>query len=339
MNILVTGGFGFIGGHLVDKLTAAFPNDAVHVVDNLSSNPIPVESLLEELGPRPNLTYSLVSIADFYHSKESDRKWDKIYHLASVVGPAGVLPHAGKIVKLIVDDSYYLIDMALKNGAKLVDISTSEVYGGGQEGFCNENFAKIVPAKTTVRLEYAVAKLAAETALINTSRVAPLNVAIVRPFNVAGPRQSGKGGFVLPRFLAMAMLGQPLTVFGLGNQIRAFTHVRDMVDGIVATMERAPSGAVYNLGNPKNKISIGELADIVIRVTGSKSVKSFVDPKELYGPLFEEANDKYPDATLAMKELSWSPRYSIEETIRETYEYLKTIDRSLFDLLSGLKRA
>jgi len=337
VNILVTGGFGFIGGQLIDYLTKSNPKHKIHVVDNLSSNPIPFEELLKELGPRPNLSYSICSVEEFY-SKGTDAKWDRIYHLASVVGPAGVLPHAGKIVRSIVADTYCMIDIALKCNAKLVDVSTSEVYGGGQEGYCNENFAKIVPAKTTVRLEYAVAKLAAETALINTAKVSPLDVSIVRPFNVAGPRQSGKGGFVLPRFISMAILGKPLTVFGVGNQIRAFTHVKDMAKGIIAAMERGKTGGVYNLGNPKNKISISELADLVIKVTKSKSKKIFVDPKEIYGPLFEEANDKYPDATLAMTELEWHPEYSIETAIEDTYEYLKRIDAKLFDTLSGLKR-
>jgi UDP-glucose 4-epimerase len=336
MNILVTGGFGFIGGHLIDYLTRNYPTDKIHVVDNLSSNPIPLDNLLEELGSRPNLSYSLCSIEEFY-KREDKTKWDRIYHLASVVGPAGVLQHAGKIVKSIVDDTYYLIDIALKCHAKLVDVSTSEVYGGGQGGFCSENFPKIVPAKTTVRLEYAVAKLAAETALINLNKVSSLNVVIVRPFNIAGPRQSGRGGFVLPRFISQAIANIPLTIFGKGDQIRAFTHVRDMVKGIVAAMEYGKSGEAYNLGNPKNKISINGLADIVIETVKSKSEKIFVDPKEIYGPLFEEASDKYPDATMAMRELSWNPELSVETTVKDAYNYMRQINGELFGMLSGIR--
>lgn len=334
MNILVTGGFGFIGGHLIDWLTRNYKTDKIHVVDNLSSNPIPYENLLEDLGPRPNLSYSLCSIEEFY-KRGIKTKWDKIYHLASVVGPAGVLPHAGKIVKSIVDDTYYLIEIALKCNARLVDISTSEVYGGGQEGYCSENFPKIVPAKTTVRLEYAVAKLAAETALINLTKVSSLNVVIVRPFNIAGPRQSGRGGFVLPRFISQAIKNTPLTIFGRGNQIRAFTHVNDMVKGIVAAMENGKNGGAYNLGNPKNKISINELADLVVDITKSKSEKIFVDPKEIYGPFFEEANDKYPDAAMAMRELLWDPELTIEKAVNDSYNYMRQINDELFNMLSG----
>lgn len=335
MNILVTGGFGFIGGHLIDYLTSIKPTNHIFVVDNLSSNPIPLDNLMKELGKRENLTYSISSIEEFY-TRGNKTKWDQIYHLASIVGPVGVLPHAGKIVKSIVDDTYYLADIALKCGARLVDVSTSEVYGGGQEGYCNEDFAKIVPAKTTIRLEYAVAKLAAETALINMAKTISLDVVIVRPFNVSGPRQSGKGGFVLPRFISMAIRNQPLTVFGIGNQIRAFMHIKDMVWGIVNAMKYGKSSAAYNLGNHKNKISIGELADLVINITKSKSGKVFVDPKQIYGPFFEESNDKYPDASLAMKELFWNPQLSIESVINDTYNYMKRLDSKLFDMLSGM---
>lgn len=333
-NCLVTGGFGFIGSHLIDYLTNTYKEDNIHVVDNLSSNPIPIKKLLKEIGDRTNLSYSISSIEDFY-KKGTGTKWDKIYHLASVVGPAGVLKHAGKMIKSVVDDTYYLMDIALKSNAKIVDVSTSEVYGGGQEGYCSENFAKIVPAKTTIRLEYAIAKLSAETALINTAKITDLQAVIVRPFNVAGPRQSGRGGFVLPRFISQAIKNKPITIFGIGTQLRAFTHVSDIVSGIIAAMENGKIGDCYNVGNPENKISIGELADLVIKVAGSKSKKQFVDPKKIYGDLFEEANDKYPDAVKAISDLSWKPVYSLEKTVEDTYNYMKNLDSQTFDTLSG----
>src|SRR3990172_11312613 len=103
------------------------------------------------------------------------------------------------------NDTVRIIRMALRSNARIVDVSTSEVYGGGRDGYCSENDFKIVPPQVTVRLEYAVGKLAAEISLINATRVTPLYAAIVRPFNVAGPRQSGKGGFVLPRFISQAL--------------------------------------------------------------------------------------------------------------------------------------
>ncbi len=337
-NILVTGGFGFVGGHLIDYLSKTHPNDRVHVVDNLSSNPIPHELLLKELGHRPNLTYDTVSIEE-YVEWNNDVRWDAIYHLASVVGPARVLRHAGQIVKSVTADTYTLIDVALRDNARLVDVSTSEIYGGGENGCCSEEFAKIIPAETTIRLEYAIAKLAAEAVLINTAMVTPLDAIIVRPFNISGPRQSGEGGFVLPRFIAFALHNEPITVFGNGEQIRAFTHVKDIVKGIVLAMERGKSSEAYNLGNPDNKMSIAELADLVIKLTKSKSGKVLVDPKTIYGPLYEESNDKYPDASKAMAELDWKPEYSKEDIILETFNYMKNVDKDTFRAISGTSDA
>jgi UDP-glucose 4-epimerase len=262
-------------------------------------------------------------VEEFCREHARDWRFDRIYHLASVVGPVGVLGHAGRIAKSILDDAYRLMDLAMAMDARLLDVSTSEVYGGGRDGYCSEKDSKIIPPKVSVRLEYAVAKMAAEVALINTSRTASLDVVIVRPFNIAGPRQSGKGGFVLPRFIAQAMENEPLTVYYRGDAVRAFTHVKDVARGIALTMERGERGDVYNIGNPKNKTTILDLAKRVLRIVPGESQVSFVDPKTLFGDLFEEANDKYPDADRAMSVLGWTPTRDIDTIISETYEYMK----------------
>jgi len=333
-NILVTGGFGFVGSHLIDLLTKKYPEARVHVVDNLSTSALSPQELLDELGARTNLTYDICSVEDFCKKKKRT-KWDKIYHLASVVGPAGVLEHAGNIIKSIVLDTYMMIDIALKCNARLVYVSSSEVYGRGKKGYCSELMEVRIPPKTTVRLEYGAGKLAAEIALINTVKVSSLDTVIIRPFNISGPRQSGRGGFVLPRFIASAIKNLPITVFGSGKQIRAFTHVYDIVKGIVAGMEKGKRGQVYNLGNPKNKTTIDQLADMVIKLTKTSSKKVYLDPKTIYGQFYEEANDKYPDASKSMRELEWSPEFSKEQIILDTYKYMKNINKNKFDRLAG----
>jgi UDP-glucose 4-epimerase len=146
---------------------------------------------------------------------------------------------------------------------------------------------------------------------------------IIRPFNIAGPRQSGKGGFVLPRFIKQCLAGEPITVYGDGSMIRAFTHVVDVADGIILALRKGRRGEAYNIGNPANKISILELAKRTVQIAESSSRIDLVDPKALFGPLFEEANDKYPDADRSMNELGWRPRFDLDTVIRDSVEYIR----------------
>jgi nucleoside-diphosphate-sugar epimerase len=337
MRVLVTGGFGFLGSHLVEALLKT-PHTFVHVVDNLSTNPLPLDRLLFELGSPGNLTYSIADVADYCQSPLVER-FDEIYHLASIVGPAGVLPHAGRIAASIVNDTMAVTNLAIASGAKVVDVSTSEVYGGGQEGFCSETMPKIVPATPSVRLEYAVGKLAAETSVLNLCKGGTLDARIVRPFNITGPRQSGKGGFVLPRFVGQAMADENITIFGDGRQIRAFTHVTDMADGILCAMHRGQRGEIYNLGNPANRCSILELAEAVrAAVIGTSSAMVFVDPKTVYGPLYEEADNKFPDAGKALSQLGWRPRFDRHAVIQDTVDYMRSLPLTLLEELQGFER-
>lgn len=332
--VLVTGGFGFLGGHVLEQLLAEGV-ESIHVVDNLSTNPVGVDVLLAEIGADDRLTYDLTTVREYL--RQGPGEFDTILHLASVVGPAGVLRHGGRIISAIVDDTYALADYALDRGTRLVDVSTSEVYGGGRDGLCHEDDDKRIPAETSFRLEYAVGKLAAETALINLNAAKGLDATIIRPFNIAGPRQSGEGGFVLPRFLAQARLGLPLTIFGDGSARRAFSHVTDLADGIVRVGRRGLPGAAYNLGNHENMLTVEELADTVLRVTGSSSQKQFIDPREIYGPTFVEANDKFPASGRAVAELGWTPTLGVEDVVRDTWDYMVNASPETFAQLAGKK--
>lgn len=322
--ILVTGGFGFIGSTLVELLVKNKKNK-VHVIDDMSSSPIVIADYLKTIGQPKNLSYDITTVERFMTQKNVGR-WNEIYHLASPVGPAGVLKHSGNMVRNIVRDAYLLVDYCLKHRIKLLDVSTSEIYGGGQGGHCPESSPKIVSAKTSPRLEYAVAKLAVETAIINTCSAKGLRATIIRPFNVAGKRQSITGGFVLPRFIQQAHNGKPVTVFGDGQAIRAFTNVKDMAQGIILGMQKGQNGEAYNIGSLKNKIRIIDLAKKVKKTLNSQSQIILVDPKKIFGNYYEEANDKFPDEKKAKKELGWKPKYDISVTIREAKdEYLRQL--------------
>jgi UDP-glucose 4-epimerase len=131
------------------------------------------------------------------------------------------------------------------------------------------------------------------------------------------------------------MSNESLTVFGDGNAKRAFTHVRDIANGCYLAMKNESSGNVYNLGNPSNITTIAEFANRVIDVTQSSSKIELVDPKTLFGPFYEEASDKFPDATLTVKDLKWTPKKSLDEIITDTWEFMKKLKESSFQSISG----
>ena len=323
--ILVTGGFGFLGTHLLEILLED-PNNQITVIDNLSTNPLSIEPTLKLLNNPKQLRYEIASVESSEILANKENKFDEIYHLASFVGPAGVLLHGGKMIGQIITDAYRMIDAAQNSNCRLLFVSTSEVYGGGIDGLCGENTPKIVPAKTSIRLEYGVGKIAAETAILNHALLEKLDAIVVRPFNVAGPRQSGKGGFVLPRFIGAAIQNQPVTVFDDGGALRAFTHVRDIAMGCYLAMSKGKSGDIYNLGNPNNKTTILDLAKKVITLTKSDSEIIYKKYSEVFGDNFEEPQRRVPDISKIKKVVGWQPKQSLDEVIFEITNYLRAND-------------
>ena len=301
MSAIVTGGAGFIGSHLTERLLA--DGHDVLVVDDFRSGSTRVD------GAR----YLELPLS---HAPRPSMDVDVIYHLAGPVGPVGVLHQAGSIVPEIVGAADLLRQWALYWDVPLVYVSTSEVYGLQQQPM-NEWAPRIIAPGHSARMEYAVAKMAAETMLLNTD---DLDVRIIRPFNVAGPRQREEGGFVLPRFIRQAKNGEPLTVYTPGTQRRAFTHVLDIVDGIVRAATLGMPGEWYNLGNPDNECSIWELAEEVRAVLGSASDIQIVDPVTLWGPAFREAPDKVPAIQKAREQLAWEPTRTRREVIEDAAE-------------------
>jgi nucleoside-diphosphate-sugar epimerase len=314
-NILITGGLGFLGSYSIEKWKKH--DWQITIIDNLSTNVIePDDQICKDCN---------VIISDILDcSWQSLENYDLILHLASPVGPAGILKHSGKMANYILSDIYWAAEGAQINKCPLVFVSTSEIYGHRDEAILlKEDDDKILRGSFAVRNEYSMAKLLSEIVLSNLSKVSDLKYQIIRPFNISGARQLINGGFVLPTFVTQALGSNPITVFNSGEQVRAFTHVKDIIDGIYLVSEAGKDlhNECWNIGNSSNTGSINELAEIVKAKTESKSEIIHVDPKTIHGPLYEEAWDKIPDATKAKTLLGWEPAFSKEQIIDDVIKF------------------
>lgn len=316
--VLITGGLGFIGVHCIKKWHSE--GWIVDVIDNLSSNTLAADD------PAINGMVDKFFIGDL-----TDKEWyelpnyDLVVHLASPVGPVGILKYTGIISEKIIGDTYWVIEVARKNNCPLIFVSTSEIYGHRDaKSYLKEFSEKVLVGDYTVRNEYSVAKMLSEIILTNIGKVdGSFKYQLIRPFNVTGEHQLPNGGFVLPRFVDQALRGNDITVYGDGNQIRAFTWVRDVVEGIYLTSiaDECYFNQEWNIGNEANETTINYLAEMVKERTDSSSAITHVDPKTLHGKLFEEAPEKIPCSDKIRRLLGWKPVKGIIEIIDEVIEY------------------
>lgn len=258
-----------------------------------------------------------VTVQDFEYAVDTNYV-DAIFHLAGHVGPTGVLDAAGRIVEDTVEMIRIVKKWSELNGwCPIVFTSTSEVYGSPDQAN-KESDPLVFYPQYAARREYAVGKFAGENALIPK----PASGIIIRPFNVAGPRQRPDGGFVLPRFVRQALAGDALTVYRPGTQKRTFTHVLDLVDGIWLASQRPESrGQVFNLGNDKNVVTMDELAELVVQTVGNIALIDHVNPVDLHGFGFKEAPEKTANSVKARVELDWRPSRDMKEIVEDTVWY------------------
>ncbi|MEE9332580.1 MAG: NAD-dependent epimerase/dehydratase family protein [Granulosicoccaceae bacterium] len=312
-HILVTGGLGFIGFHLCSEIKRRDPSAALTIVDNLSSTQIN-PTLLQALGD--------IHRIDLNQFDASNQKFDEIYHLASPVGSLGILESNGYVAHSISKLAMKAADIACNSSAKLLYLSSSEVYG--RDGQHAEDIELRVPSLRGTRMEYALGKLTAEHTLLNRSAQNEFRLRIVRPFNVIGPWQSAEIGFVIPTFFAAAIAGTPLPVFGDGQQKRSFCLVDDLVDGMLAVQSRGVDQTIYNLGNPGNIISVKDLANDIVQLCHSNSSLKLTDPVEVFGTRYLEAFQKLPDIDKATNHTGWTPKADLATALRHCRSFYKT---------------
>jgi nucleoside-diphosphate-sugar epimerase/glycosyltransferase involved in cell wall biosynthesis len=317
--VLVTGGLGFIGSFVAESVAAA--GSEVTIVDSGVSSVCDASELDTPAG---SVNHIAASVEEYLSKHPSLAGFDQVIHCASYVGPAALLGYSGRIGPAIVSATAALIESCIRADIPLVNFSSAEVYG--RSGMLFEGSDVRVPPHYSARIEYALGKLTAEAMCVN-GKDRGLRSVVLRPFNVAGPRQSRFGGFVLPTFVQQALAGRPLTVFATGRQKRAFCAVGDLCRFITDYLDDAAfdNPRIYNVGNPANTIEIYDLAVRVKGMVGSSSEIVFADARAIYGPGYEEAEsfEKLPDIRSAL-ELGWTPEVTLDELIEETIGYYRT---------------
>jgi UDP-glucose 4-epimerase len=312
MKVLITGGAGFIGSHLVDAHLAK--GDEVVVVDDLSTGRL---GNIEARVKAGEVRFLQGKAEDSAIIGPAFEGVDLVYHLAAAVGVFTILKHPLASLRSNLDASAAVFERAAEKGVRTIFASTSEVYGKNEADGLKETDDTTYGATAFSRWLYAATKATDEFMALAYHQERGLPVTAVRLFNTTGPRQTGAYGMVVPRFVRQALSGQPLTVFGDGSQKRCFTNVRDVVAAMMALPDAPQSiGLVVNVGNPR-EVSIRELAALVLQLTGSNSPIQLIDYSEAYGEGFEDMHRRVPNVDLLRSLVGFVPETPLEETIAE----------------------
>ena len=310
---LVTGGAGFIGGHLVERLL----NDgkSVVVIDDLSTG-----SLDNLAAAKTNSRFRFIrsKISECAQLPELAANAEFIFHLAATVGVELVVQSALHVLEASFHETQILLRAAAKHSTPLLLTSTSEVYGKSARPEFSEEDDLLIGPPSHSRWSYASAKLTDEFLALAYAREEKLPVTIARLFNTVGPRQTGRYGMVLPRFIAAARSGDPLKVYGDGAQSRCFCLVHDVVEALVRLQHcEAARGEIFNIGGTE-EVSILELATLVVETLGSKSAIELIPYDQAYAPGFDDMRRRKPRVEKLESRVNFKPQTALREIIRLT---------------------
>jgi UDP-glucose 4-epimerase len=309
---LVTGGAGFIGSHLVESLLA--DGRRVVVLDDLSTGSA---ANLDAVRDHPNLRVVLDSVNNEERLGRLADEADEVYHLAAVVGVRLVLEEPERTVNTNLGPTETLLRRLADRPKPLFLASTSEVYGKNPKSPLAEDDDLILGSTHRVRWVYAASKALDEYLALAAHRRTGLPVIIGRFFNVVGPRQVGRYGMVLPRFVEQALSGGPLVVHDDGRQVRCFGHVADVVDGVRRLMScPAAFGHVFNLGSDA-PVTIRDLAETVVCLVDPGLAIEHVSYEQAFGAGFEDIRCRVPDLTRIRQTIGYWPRHTLEDIVRE----------------------
>ena len=327
MKILVTGGAGFIGSHLVEHLL--IDGHEVTIVDDLSTGRM--ENILH-LKDKPGFSYVLESIFSRQLMSELVDLADVVFHLAAAVGVKLIVEDPVSTLETNVKGTEVILEMAAKKKKRVILASTSEVYGKSEKESFSEGDGLILGPTIKRRWSYAASKILDECLGLAYYRQKGVPVVILRLFNTVGPRQTGQYGMVVPRFVAWALRGEPLRVYGDGAQTRTLTHVKDAVHAMIriATHPVSP-GEIFNIGG-KEEISILDLAQRTKTLLKSSSPITFVPYEEAYEAGFEDMKRRVPDISKIQTWVNYIPRFTIDNMILDVAEYERILQAPLLNL-------
>jgi UDP-glucose 4-epimerase len=317
---LVTGGAGFIGGHLCERLLAQ--GWEVWVLDDLSTGS---RENVAHLEPNPRFHLVVDSVLSHAVVNELVHKCDVVYHLAAAVGVRLIVEQPVHTLVTNVQGTETVLEYCNRFGKRVLVASTSEVYGDHREEVALAEDARRMYGPTTQRRwAYADSKAMDEFLALAHHQERGLDCVIVRLFNTVGPRQSGQYGMVVPRFVQNALAGRRIEIFGDGTQTRCFCHVADTIRALQGLMdERSISGEIYNVGS-QNRIRILDLAERIKELTGSNSELMFIPYDEVYDQGIEDMLHRIPAIDKIRAAVGWAPEHDLEQILADVVAYARS---------------
>jgi len=314
MRYLITGGAGFIGSYLVEKLVLR--GDQVIIVDNKSTGSISNLKAVQD-----KIEFIEGDILDQSLIEGLVSKSDYVVHLAAALGVFNIVNKPLQSLKTNIQGTENILEFADKFKKPVLIASTSEVYGKNDKVPLNEEDDRIIGHPLKSRWSYSEAKAVDESLAYFYYLENQLPIKIVRFFNTVGPRQVGQYGMVVPRFVTAAIRNEPIQVYGSGDQIRCFCHVSDAIRALLTVIDSDKAiGQVFNVGN-NHQISIMDLAKKVIEFTGSKSEIKKISYSDAYPAGFEDMQRRVPDISKIKNVLGWSPEFGLEQIIRDITDF------------------
>lgn len=322
MRYLITGGAGFIGSHLADSLIAR--GETVTVVDDLSTGSF---RNIRQLKGHPQFQYVLESMDNRTLLAELVDEAEVVVHLAAAVGVRLIVESPVRTIETNVHCTELLLEAAAKKKRPVFIASTSEVYGKSTAVPFHEDGDLVMGATTRGRWSYACSKALDEFLAIAYQREKGLPVIVGRFFNTVGPRQTGAYGMVVPSFVRAALAGEPLRVFGDGQQARCFTHVFDAVRALIALLDEPKAfGGVFNIGSTE-EVTILDLAKRVIALSGSSSPIEFQSYEAAYGEGFEDMSRRVPSLARIEALVGYAPRHTLDDILRSVIAYQSEMEK------------